>query len=90
MTIEDALRNAFPHFQDNAPITPEAILSIGKEYLEMVMGWEPVKDEIEFSDHDGNLHTIIFEPGDYEVGIGDGWVLSDDSNLRAQTTGERA
>lgn len=76
--IEQALRAAFPHFQDDAPITADAIRSIGREYLEMVMGWEPSKTEIKFIDHGGNLHKIVFEPGDYETGISAGWVLADD------------
>jgi hypothetical protein len=78
-TIEAALRDAFPHFQSEEPITPEAIRDIGKEYLDMVMSWEPHKDEIEFADHNGTIRKIVYEPGDYEVGINPGWVLEDDT-----------
>lgn len=81
--IEAALRKAFPHFQDDRPITPEAIKEIGREYLEMVMGWEPQKTEIEFADHDGNINKIVYEPGEFEAGLSPAWVLSDDSKLIA-------
>lgn len=84
--IEAALRDAFPHFQDGSPITPEAIRGIGKEYLDMVMSWEPHKDEIEFADHNGTIRKIVFEPGDYEVGINAGWVLEDDTLDEPQTS----
>lgn len=80
-SIESALRDAFPHFQDDAPITPEAIKSIGREYLEMVMGWEPQKTEIEFADDDGNIRKIVYEPGEYEAGTYPGWVLDDSASL---------
>lgn len=79
--IEAALRDAFPHFQSDEPITAEAIRSIGREFTDMVMGWEPQKNEIEFIDHNGKTHTIINDAGDYEVGINPGWVLADDSDL---------
>jgi hypothetical protein len=84
-TIEAALRDAFPHFQSDEPITPEAIRGIGKEYLDMVMSWEPHKDEIEFADHNGTIRKIVYEPGDYEVGINPGWVLEDDTLDEPQT-----
>lgn len=83
--IEAALRDAFPHFQDDAPITPEAIKGIGKEYLEMVMGWEPQKTEIEFADDDGNIRKIVYEPGEYESGSFPGWVLADDTISNTST-----
>lgn len=79
--IEAALREAFPHFQDDRPITADAIKKIGCEYLEMVMGWEPQKSEIEFIDHDGNTHKIVFDPGEFEIGVGSGWYLDEDSKL---------
>jgi hypothetical protein len=84
-TVEAALRDAFPHFQDGSEITPEAIRGIGKEYLDMVMSWEPHKDEIEFADHNGTIRKIVYEPGDYEVGINPGWVLEDDTLDQPQT-----
>jgi hypothetical protein len=80
-----AVRGAFPHFQEGAPITPEAIKSIGKEYLEMVMGWEPQKTEIEFADDDGNIRKIVYKPGEYEAGSFPGWVLSDDASPDTST-----
>jgi hypothetical protein len=86
--IESALRAAFPHFQDGAEITADAIRSIGREYLDMVMSWEPQKTEIEFADHNGTIRKIVFEPGDYEAGIGDGWVLEDDTLDAAQAVGK--
>lgn len=79
--IEAALRDAFPHFQDGAPITADAIRGIGREYLEMVMGWEPSKTEMEFTDNDGNVRKIVYDSGDDTVGISSGWVLADDSVL---------
>jgi hypothetical protein len=86
--LEAALRSAFPHFEDDEPITPEAIRRIGHEHVDMIMCWEPQRDEIEFLDHDGKTHKIINEPGDYEVGINSGWVLSDDSDLVSAAQGK--
>lgn len=71
--IEDALRDAFPHFQDGADVTPEIIRQIGREYAAMLVERGP--QEIEFTDHDGKSQAIIFEKGDSSVGIADGWVL---------------
>lgn len=69
----NALRQAFPHFQDDTPVTPEAIIELGREYMALIMDAGPQR--IEFVDHDGNMKAIVYECGDSSVGIGDGWVL---------------
>lgn len=71
--IINALRQAFPHFQDGEPVTPEKIIELGKEYMALIMDCGPQR--IEFVDHDGNTKAIVFESGDSSVGIGDGWIL---------------
>ncbi len=80
-SLEPALRDAFAHFQNDEPVTPEAIKAIGREFQDMVMGWEPQKTEMEFADHEGKIRKIVYEPGDYETGIHSGWVLDDDGSL---------
>ena len=76
--IEEALRTAFPHFEDGGPITAVMIRAIGQEHREMITGWEPVKDRIDFADASGDTHTIIFDAGDDEVGEKSGWYLDGD------------
>jgi len=63
--IEAALRDAFPHFQDGAEVTPEAIKKLGSEWFEMVMGWAPVPKEIKFQDANGNDHVLKDDEGWY-------------------------
>jgi hypothetical protein len=92
--LEAALREAFPHFQDGSPITAERIKSIGAEYLDMVMGWEPSKTELEFQDQDGDTHKIIYDGGVEESGIFCGWIIPEDANWEvralAQAKGTQA
>ena len=59
--LHAALRDAFPHFQDDALITPEVIRSIGREYIDMVMTWAPVPKQIEFVDMIGHPGKLTFE-----------------------------
>lgn len=79
--LEGALRDAFPHFQDDEPITRESIRAIGREWTDMTMGWEPRQSEIEFVDNAGNMRKLVYEEGDASVGIGGGWALADDEPL---------
>jgi hypothetical protein len=72
-TVEAALRDAFPHFQDDAPITPETIRAIGKEWHDMVVNWAPVQYKITFSDQDGTERNLEWEA--FEDGYG--WVIPD-------------
>jgi len=78
--IEQALRDAFPHFQDDSPITPERIREIGKEYSEMVMGWQPCVNEIDFTDQNGDTRKIVYDSGDHEAGIYAGWTIPEDAD----------
>jgi hypothetical protein len=78
-----ALRKAFPHFQDDRPITPEAVEAIGKEYLEMVMGWAPQADTIDFQDQDGETRSIVYESGE-PMGPSGGWCIPDDADWEVQ------
>lgn len=71
--IIKALRQAFPHFQNDEPITPEVIIKLGREHLDLIM--DPGPQRIEFVDHEGKTQAIVYESGDSSVGIGDGWVL---------------
>lgn len=82
VTIDQALTQAFPHFQEGRPITPEAIAAIGKEYLEMVSGWAPVVTELWFQDQDGNTRKLVFEEG--ELGPG-GWSMPEDAGWVVRT-----
>lgn len=71
--LVEALRDAFPHFQNDEPVTPETIKKIGQEYFEMVMGWEPSKTEIEFFDQNGTTRTLVYEDGEDSGG----WTIPD-------------
>jgi hypothetical protein len=64
-----ALRDAFPHFQEDAPITPERIKSLGNEWHDMVMNWEPTKSEIPFVDSEGNTGKLVWEDGWFFEGM---------------------
>lgn len=72
--IEQALRAAFPHFQDGEPITPEAIRDIGREYMDLLMA---APQPVYFIDDDGRNRRLVWEAGDSSVGIPDGYVLED-------------
>lgn len=72
--LESALRQAFPHFQNDEPITPEAIDAIGREYMALVS--DPGVQEITFVDHDGEEKKVIYDEGDRSVGIYGGWVAA--------------
>jgi hypothetical protein len=68
------LRGAFPHFQGGEPITPEAILEIGKQYVDMALNWSKTPIEIEFTDWIGNPFKLTWEDGEAQLDVG-GWVL---------------
>lgn len=73
-TLKNALRQAFPHFQNDEPVTPEAIMKLGKEYMALVIDCGPQR--IEFYDYnDDKIKAIVYESGDSSVGIQDGWEL---------------
>lgn len=73
-----ALVAAFPHFQHPSPgVTVEGVQKLGKEWLDMVMGWAPVVSVIDFIDHNGDTRQIIDEPGEFDEGIRGGWTLCD-------------
>ena len=78
--LKAALRDAFPHFQNDEPITAEAIKGVGKEHVDMIMGWAPVRERIEFTDDDGEAFAIVYEHGDFEAGIPAGWCVPEDAD----------
>lgn len=78
--IEVALRDAFPHFQDDEPITPEKIKRIGAEWQDMVMNWAPFRTELTFSDQDGETRKIEWLEGEPEVGMFSGYVIPEDAD----------
>lgn len=80
---------AFPHFQNGEPVTPEAILKIGREYQDMVMNWGPVPTEITFFDQDGKDRKIVYESGDQEAGIASGWGIPEDADWEARAPLDR-
>ena len=80
--IETALRSQFPHFQNGETIDSDAIRTIGREWMDMTMNWEPQKSDLEFADFDGTIRKIVYETGDDDAGIGSGWMVAD------QDTGE--
>ncbi|MBO6755778.1 MAG: hypothetical protein JJ902_05595 [Roseibium sp.] len=84
--IEAALRAAFPHFQNDEPITPEAIARIGAEWHDMVVNWAPFKTEIMFFDQDGEPRKIEWFSGEPEAGCFDGYVIPVDASWRVKET----
>ena len=85
--IEAALRAAFPHFQNDEPIAPEAIKRIGAEWEDMVINWVPFKTTITFSDQDGKTRNLEWYEGEPECGSFSGYVIPDDADWQVGPAG---
>lgn len=75
--IFTALASSFPHFEGREGVTVDGIKALGKEYLEMIQGWEPTLTEIVFTDQDGKERKLTYEWGDYWDGIASGWCIAE-------------
>lgn len=72
--LEGALRG-FPHFENDAPITAEAVAKVAGEHVDMIMSWVPVQTKIAFVDDEGRQFEIVYEDGDSDAGIASGWCV---------------
>lgn len=77
--IEAALRAAFPHFQNEEPITAEGILEIGREWMRNLM--KGPDKEITFTDQDGNERKLVYERSEAATGpYYEGYCIPEDAD----------
>jgi hypothetical protein len=82
--LRETLRAAFPHFQDDAPITAEKILEIGRDYQNMVVNWSQTPRTFTFQDQEGHNRTIEYCEGDTSAGVRPGWKIPEDADWRVE------
>jgi hypothetical protein len=80
--IARAVEKAFPHFQEEMAVTPEAVAEIGKEYLQLIT--DPGPSKISFSDQTGKVRQIVYDQGDSGAGIQSGWTIPEDADWYAE------
>jgi hypothetical protein len=79
--LEAALRK-FPHFENDAPITPDAVAAVANEYIKMILEWTPFGEGVTFFDQEGIGRTIEYSTGDRSAGIPEGWTIPEDADWK--------